>query len=183
MAFGDDEEREQFRRAMQGVRPLRPAGRTVPARRKPPARARFSRAERAAVLHESLAPPAPHLDIQPGDALHYRQSGVPENVLRRLRRGEYRIEAEIDLHGLGVVQARAQLRAFLLAAAERRLRCVRIVHGKGLRSGQRGPVLKQAVDGLLRRAALILAFTSAGIRDGGTGATLALLRADGTPAS
>ena len=181
MSHGDDDEQEQFRRAMRGVRPLRPLGRVVPARRKPPARARFSRAERAAVLRESLAPPAPELDIQPGDALHYRQSGVPENVLRRLRRGDYRVEAEIDLHGLGLVQARAQLRAFLLAAAERRLRCVRIVHGKGLRSGQRGPVLKQAVDGLLRRAALILAFTTAGVRDGGTGATLALLRADERP--
>ena len=178
MSGGDEDDREQFRRAMSGVRPLSPPGRVVPARRKPPARARFSRAERAAVLRESLAPPPPELDIQPGDALHYRQSGVPETVLRRLRRGDYRVEAEIDLHGLSVVEARAQLRAFLLAAAARRLRCVRIVHGKGLRSGQRGPVLKRAVDGLLRRAALILAFTSAGMRDGGTGATLALLRVD-----
>jgi len=181
MSVGDDDEREQFRRAMRGVRPLGSAGRAAPARRRPPARARFSRADRASVLRESLAPPSPELDIQPGDALHYRQSGVSENVLRRLRRGDYRIEAEIDLHGLGVVQARAHLRAFLLAAAARRLRCVRIVHGKGLRSGQRGPVLKQAVDSLLRRAALILAFTSAGMRDGGTGATLALLRADEGP--
>jgi DNA-nicking Smr family endonuclease len=178
MSGGDEDDREQFRRAMHGVRPLSPLGRVTPARRKPPARARFSRAERAAVLRESLAPPPPDLDIQPGDALHYRQSGVPETVLRRLRRGDYRVEAEIDLHGLGLVEARAQLRAFLLGAAARRLRCVRIVHGKGLRSGQRGPVLKQAVDGLLRRAALILAFTSAGMRDGGTGATLALLRVD-----
>ncbi|HLQ14124.1 MAG TPA: Smr/MutS family protein [Steroidobacteraceae bacterium] len=183
MSGGDDDEREQFRRAMHGVRPLPPAGRSVPARRKPPARARFSRAERASVLRESLAAPPLDLDIQPGDALQHRQSGVPETVLRRLRRGDYRIEAEIDLHGLGVVQARAQLRSFLLAAAARRLRCVRIVHGKGLRSGQRGPVLKQAVDSLLRRAALILAFTSAGMRDGGTGATLALLRADERPSS
>ena len=181
MSCGDDDEKERFRRAMHGVRPLNPVARVVPARRKPPARARFSRAERAAVLRETLAPPPLDLDIQPGDALHYRQSGVPENVLRRLRRGDYRVEAEIDLHGLGVVQARAQLRAFLLAAAARRLRCVRIVHGKGLRSGPRGPVLKQAVDSLLRRAALILAFTSAGLRDGGTGATLALLRADDRP--
>jgi DNA-nicking Smr family endonuclease len=181
MSSGDEDDQEQFRRAMHGVRPLSPRGRVVPARRKLPARARFSRAERAAVLRETLAPPPPDLDIQPGDALHYRQSGVPETVLRRLRRGDYRVEAEIDLHGFRVVQARAQLRAFLLAAQARHLRCVRIVHGKGLRSGQRGPVLKQAVDSLLRRASLILAFTSAGMRDGGTGATLALLRVDEKP--
>ena len=101
---------------------------------------------------------------------------MPETVLRRLRRGDYRIESEIDLHGMTLVEARAALRDFLLAAAARRLRCVRIVHGKGLRSGQRGPVLKNAVNSLLRRVALVLAFTSAAMRDGGTGATLVLLR-------
>jgi DNA-nicking Smr family endonuclease len=102
---------------------------------------------------------------------------VPETVLRRLRRGDYRIEAELDLHGLTLIEARAQLREFLLAATARRLRCLRIVHGKGLRSGQRGPVLKQAVNSLLRRLDLVLAFTSAAMHDGGTGATLVLLRA------
>jgi len=173
---GDDDEQDLFRQAMRDVRPLPPAQRVAPPRRRTAARARFMRAERAAVLRESLAPPAPDLDIQPGDALHYRQAGVPETVLRRLRRGDYRIESEIDLHGMTLVEARAALRDFLLAAAARRLRCVRIVHGKGLRSGQRGPVLKNAVNSLLRRVALVLAFTSAAMRDGGTGATLVLLR-------
>jgi DNA-nicking Smr family endonuclease len=172
----EEAERELLRRAMRGVRPLAAPGRVPPARRRPPARARFARAERAAVLRESLEPPPRELDIQPGDALQFRRSGVSEQLLRRLRQGEYRVEAEIDLHGLGLVEARARLRAFLLACAARNLRCVRIVHGKGLRSGQRGPVLKRAVDALLRRAELTLAYTSAGVRDGGTGATLLLLR-------
>ena len=136
----NEDDEDLFRRAMAGVRPLPAPARATPPRRKPPARARFTRAERAAVLRESLAPPEPTLDIQPGDALHYRQPGVPETVLRRLRRGEYRIEAEIDLHGMTLVVARAQLREFLLRARTRALRCVRIVHGKGLRSGRRGPV-------------------------------------------
>ena len=82
-------------------------------------------------------------------------------VVRRLRRGEYRVESEIDLHGLTVVEARAQLRAFLAEATARRLRCVRIVHGKGLRSGQRGPVIKQTVNALLRRVGAVIAFSSA----------------------
>jgi DNA-nicking Smr family endonuclease len=173
---GEDDEQDLFRRAMRDVRPLPAAPRAAPPRRRPPPRARFTRAERAAVLRESLAPPPRELDIQPGDALHFRQPGVPETVLRRLRRGDYRIESEIDLHGLTLEEARAALRAFLLAAAARRLRCLRIVHGKGLRSGQRGPVLKNAVNTLLRRVELVLAFTSAAMRDGGTGATLVLLR-------
>ena len=176
-----DDDGEEFRKAMHGVRPLAAPERAAPPRRRPPPRARFSRADRAAVLRESLGPPDPLLDIQPGDSLHYRQSGVPETVLRRLRRGDYRIESEIDLHGLTVIEARAQLRQFLQAAAARRLKCLRIVHGKGLRSGQRGPVLKMAVNSLLRRMQLVLAFTSAAMRDGGTGATLVLLRDAGAP--
>ncbi|HEV7431591.1 MAG TPA: Smr/MutS family protein [Steroidobacteraceae bacterium] len=178
---GKDDERDLFRAAMRGVRPLSTPERASPARRKPPPRARQTRAERAAVLSESLAPPDTDLDIQPGDSMQYRQAGVPETVLRRLRRGDYRIEAEIDLHGLRLAEARVQLRQFLLAALARRLQCLRIVHGKGLRSGQRGPVIKNAVHSLLRRAAPVLAFTSAAMRDGGTGATLVLLRANPRP--
>lgn len=175
---GKDDERDLFLAAMRGVRPLSTPDRVSPPRRKPPPRARLTRADQAAVLRESLAPPAADLDIQPGDSTQYRQPGVPETVLRRLRRGDYRIEAEIDLHGMRLAEARVRLREFLLAALARRLQCLRIVHGKGLRSGQRGPVIKNAVHSLLRRSDPVLAFTSAALRDGGTGATLALLRAN-----
>lgn len=174
---GKDEERDIFRAAMRGVRPLATPPRASPTRRSPPPRARQTRAERTAVLRESLATPAAELDIQPGDSMQYRQAGVPETVLRRLRRREYRIEAEIDLHGMRLAEARVRLREFLLASLARRLQCLRIVHGKGLRSGQRGPVIKNAVHSLLRRTGPVLAFTSAALRDGGTGATLVLLRA------
>jgi DNA-nicking Smr family endonuclease len=173
-----DDERDLFRAAMRGVRPLAAPKRAHPATRQPAPRARHTRAERAAVLRESLAPPPPELDIQPGDSMQYRQAGVPEAVLRRLRRGAYRIEAEIDLHGMRLAEARLRLSEFLVAALERRLQCLRIVHGKGLRSGQRGPVIKNAVHSRLRHIEEVLAFTSAAMRDGGTGATLVLLRAN-----
>jgi DNA-nicking Smr family endonuclease len=175
---GDDDD-ELFRQAMRGVQPLATPARVTPARRRVPARARFARAERAAVLVESLAPPDAALDIQPGDTLQFRRSGVPETVLRRLRRGAYRVEAEIDLHGLTLEVGKAQLREFLRTALSERRRCLRIVHGKGLRSGARGPVLKMAVNSLLRRTDAVLAFSSAGIRGGGSGATLVLLRIPG----
>jgi DNA-nicking Smr family endonuclease len=174
---GKDDDLELFREAMRGVRPLAQPKRAPTPRRPPPPRARFTRAERAEVLRESLAPPPVELDIQPGESEQHRQPGVPEAVLRRLRRGHYRIEAEIDLHGLTVTEARAQLREFLLEALSQRRQCLRIVHGKGLRSGPRGPVVRNAVIALLRRADSVLAYTSAAIRDGGTGATLVLLRA------
>ncbi|MFI4914801.1 MAG: Smr/MutS family protein [Steroidobacterales bacterium] len=171
----DPDDAELFRRAMQSVRPLQRERRAVAKPRTPPARARFTRAERAAVLAESLGPPGPFIEVQPGDELQYRRPGVPETIIRRLRRGDYRIEAELDLHGLTAVEGNAQLTQFLSEARARSLRCVRIIHGKGLRSGQRGPVLKNAVNNLLRRCDVVLAFASARANHGGTGATLVLL--------
>jgi DNA-nicking Smr family endonuclease len=89
------------------------------------------------------------------------------------------VAAELDLHGLTGAQGAAQLAEFLRSAQARGLQCVRIIHGKGLRSGQRGPVLKNTVNTLLRRAGPVLAFTSARPNAGGTGATLVLLRRQG----
>jgi DNA-nicking Smr family endonuclease len=172
----DEDEAEVFRRAMQDVRPLKLVRRAESSARPPRARARFARAERAAVLTESLLAPGPFIEVQPGEELLYRRPGVPETVLRRLRRGSYRVEAELDLHGLTGTEGAAQLAQFLQHARGRGLQCVRIIHGKGLRSGQRGPVLKNTVNTLLRRADPVLAFASARPAGGGTGATLVLLQ-------
>jgi DNA-nicking Smr family endonuclease len=168
-----DDEGELFRKAMRGVKPLPVPARVPVPRRSPPARARFTRADRLAVLRESIGPPDP--DLLPGDSLEYRREGVPATLLRRLRLGELRIEAEIDLHGMTEVDGVAALREFLAEAASRDQHCLRVVHGKGLRSGARGPVLKLAVHRLLRRLDAVLAVTSASLRGGGTGATLLLL--------
>jgi DNA-nicking Smr family endonuclease len=174
--MNDEDEAELFRRAMQDVRPLKLARRVESPVRAPRPRARFARAERAAVLKESLLAPGPFIDAQPGDELLYRRAGVPDTVLRRLRRGSYRIEAELDLHGMTGAQGALELAQFLQQARTRGLQCVRIIHGKGLRSGQRGPVLKNTVNTLLRRADPVLAFASARPAGGGTGATLVLLQ-------
>jgi DNA-nicking Smr family endonuclease len=179
----DEDEAEVFRRAMQDVRPLKLVRRAESSARPPlaRARARFARAERAAVLTESLLAPGPFIEVQPGEELLYRRPGVPETVLRRLRRGSYRVEAELDLHGLTGTEGAAQLAQFLQHARGRGLQCVRIIHGKGLRSGNRGPVLKNTVNTLLRRADPVLAFASARPAAGGTGATLVLLQRAASP--
>jgi DNA-nicking Smr family endonuclease len=162
-----------FRDAVRGVKPLG-AGGPAP-RPKPRPRARFTRADRAAVLRESLAAEPPDPALAGGEALVYHRPGVQSVVLRRLRRGEYRVQREIDLHGLTVAEARQALREFLIEALDHHVRCVRIVHGKGLRSGPGGPVLKSAVAGVLRRTAAVLAYVSARPADGGTGAVYVLL--------
>jgi DNA-nicking Smr family endonuclease len=111
-----------------------------------------------------------------GDALSFQRAGVRTQVVRRLRRGLIPIEDELDLHGLSQTAARYQLAEFLTYSRNAGRRCVRIVHGKGSRSGARGPVLKMAVDLWLRRHLDVMAFTSARAIDGGTGAVYVLLR-------
>jgi DNA-nicking Smr family endonuclease len=169
-----DEAARLFRAAVRGVKPLS-GGTHAPRRPKPHPRAHFTRADRAAVLKESLAAEAPDPALAGGEELVFQRPGVQAVVVRRLRRGEYRVEREIDLHGLTVAEAKHALRQFLIEALERRVRCVRIVHGKGLRSGHRGPVLKAAVSAVLRRTGAVLAYVSARPADGGTGAVYVLL--------
>lgn len=171
-----DEATRLFREAVRGVKPLAKA---LPAARPPRPKplARFARADRAAVLRESLSGQSSDPSLAGGEELVYRARGVQPSMLRRLRRGEYRIEREIDLHGLSVAEAKQALRQFLIEALEDKVSCVRIVHGKGLRSGHRGPVLKSTVSALLRRTGAVLAYVSARPTDGGTGAVYVLLAA------
>jgi DNA-nicking Smr family endonuclease len=179
----DDDERDEetedarlFREAVRGVRPLRAH---PPPPRKPRVRprAQFTRADRAAVLRESLDPHGADPEQLTGEALAFHRPQIPAAVLRRLRRGDYGVQREIDLHGMTVAEAKPALREFLISALEQRVRCVRIVHGKGLRSGHRGPVLKGAVSTVLRRTGAVLAYVSARPVDGGTGAIYVLLSA------
>ena len=125
---------------------------------------------------------APDADSPAQDAalsapLSFQRAGVRTQVMRRLRRGQYPVEAELDLHGLNQAAARDRLAEFLAVARDSGRRCVRVIHGKGYRSGARGPVLKTAVDLWLRRHLDVMAFSSARAIDGGTGALYVLLRA------
>ncbi len=143
--------------------------------RRPRPVARFSRAERLAVLEESLREDFIDPALASGDELVFQRAGIQPGLLRKLRRGDYRVQGEIDLHGLTVAEAKEALREFLGEALLRQWRCVRIVHGKGLRSGHRGPVLKGMVASMLRKVGPVLAYVSARQVDGGTGAVYVLL--------
>jgi DNA-nicking Smr family endonuclease len=169
-----DEDAKLFREAVAGITPLA-APEPVRAARRPPPRARFARADRVAVLQESLDSATADPHTAAGDELVFRRAHVQPGVIRRLRRGEYRVQREIDLHGLTVAQAKQALAEFLDQCLGAQVRCVRIIHGKGLRSGHRGPVLKTAVSGALHRCGAVLAFVSARPVDGGTGALYVLL--------
>lgn len=114
--------------------------------------------------------------LETGEHLSYTQPGVQRTVLRKLKNGRYSIQSEIDLHGLTVKQARQELADFLQAAQERRHLCVRVIHGKGRKTSERSPRLKPAVNQWLQRNSQVLAFCSARMNDGGTGAVYVLLK-------
>ena len=124
------------------------------------------------LMHSLIDP----VDTEVGEELSYLKDGHSPQVLRRLKRGHYSIADEIDLHQMTTVVAREAVKAFLDDSRSAGKLCVKIIHGKGLRSRAEGPVIKRLVDGLLRRRADVLAFASAKPAEGGTGAVIVLLR-------
>jgi DNA-nicking Smr family endonuclease len=175
----DEDDQAMFRSAMQGVRRLkREPGTAALTPRRPQPRARFARADRRAVLQESLGQASPLAPVEEsGDALLFHRPQVGKPVFRRLRAGQYRVDAEIDLHGLRAAMVEPVLHDFLAESMRHRARVVRVIHGKGLRSGNRGPVLKLVASNYLCRVDAVLAFASAREVDGGSGAILVLLDA------
>ena len=131
--------------------------------------------DEAAVLRDSLAG---HIDgtIETGEELSYLRKGLPISTLRKLRRAHWVIQDELDLHGLVSREARPLLVEFLNGCLRRGLRCVRVIHGKGLRSKNREPVLKHKVAHWLMQRDEILAFCQARPTEGGSGAVVVLLK-------
>ena len=114
--------------------------------------------------------------LDAGEELYYRRNGVQTALLRKLRRGYFRIGAELDLHGLSALAARQKLALFLHQVRAKGENCVRIIHGKGKGSQQQAPVLKQKVNTWLRQCDAVLAFCSTPAAQGGSGAVYVLLR-------
>ena len=184
-ADGGADDAEIFRAAVHDVIPL--AHSPSPAALvKPKERARMRKA--AAAEPDNLDEIMPLIDALPNEeaaahavtgdgVLSFQRAGVRIQSMRRLRRGLYPVEDELDLHGFNQTEARRRLADFLARSRDGGCRCVRIVHGKGYRSGARGPVLKTAVNLWLRRHMDVMAFVSARAIDGGSGAVYVLLRA------
>jgi DNA-nicking Smr family endonuclease len=110
------------------------------------------------------------------DTLHFSATGLQKNVVKKLRQGYFGLDAEIDLHGLTSQAAKQQLTEFLRYSVENGRRCVHIIHGKGYRSPDRHPVLKNNLNIWLRQHKYVLAFCSATPQHGGAGAVVVLLQ-------
>jgi DNA-nicking Smr family endonuclease len=172
-------ERTLFVRAAGDVTPLRPQKHArvhhIP---EPPAPiALQQQLDEQRVLHEAISDEFDATTLlEIDEALSFRRDGVGLDVIRKLRKGGWSIQGEIDLHGLRREEARDALAAFLRDAIKRGWRCVRVVHGKGLGSPGKTPVLKGKVHGWLAQKNEVLAFVQARADEGGAGAVVVLLR-------
>jgi DNA-nicking Smr family endonuclease len=132
--------------------------------------------DEAQALEDSLSDHYDPEEIQPGDILSFKRSGIQNQQFRKLRSGHFSIQAELDLHGYILEDARKALLQFIRDSQKAGYRVLRIIHGKGHRSSNTGPVLKPMVNNWLRQCDEVLAFHSAQPRDGGTGAVYILIK-------
>jgi len=171
-----DDDPDLFRRAMSGAKPLRTDERVARPQNKPKPKARFTRADEKEALSQSMQADIDTMERSNAESMRFCRDSVGRRTMRKLARGRFSVQAEIDLHGMTVAEARPRLTDFIDHCARQGLLCVRVVHGKGLGSGHRGPVLKNSVNAWLRKWDTVLAFTSARQVDGGTGAVYVLLQ-------
>jgi DNA-nicking Smr family endonuclease len=170
----NSDEAALFREAIGDVKPVSNRRKRLQAPTPKP-RARFTEAEHQAVLKESMTAGPDPSDMETGEELVFRRPNISRRVMRQLRRGNYAVQEEIDLHGLTADEAHVELHGFIKECSAARMRCVRVVHGKGRGSGPKGPVLKAGVNRWLAQWEEVAAFCSAQPRDGGTGAVYVLL--------
>ena len=170
-------EQSLFAATVGAVVPLKKSATPALARTRPPALARQRQRDEAAALAESISDA---FDVESlletDDALSFRRRGIGIDVVRKLRRGVWVLQDEIDLHGLRSDAARERLAEYVRYSARAGLRCIRVVHGKGLGSPGREPVLKAKVKSWLVQRSEVLAFTHARPADGGHGALIVLLK-------
>jgi DNA-nicking Smr family endonuclease len=172
-------DKELFRSALTDVIPITPHGCIVPVPNRPPPIPLSRMRDEREVIYESMHDPIRWDEAtENGDELSFVRPGLSRLILRRLRRGEWVSQAELDLHGLTRLDAKIELASFLFECKRRGIRCIRIIHGKGLGSRNREPVLKLHVRHWLMQREEILAFVQARPIDGGGGAVMVLLKSN-----
>lgn len=174
-----------FRKHMEGVQPLPKRHENKSIEKEKPVKNKitspawneedsFLPLNRTIPLQEELFLTVPV--VEANTFLEFARPGVQTRVMRKLKRGDYVREALLDLHGFNLVETEENLAYFINAAFQRRMRCVQIIHGKGMHSGSEKPALKNRVNYLLRTYSGVLAFCSALPQDGGNGALYVLLQ-------
>ncbi|MEE9332247.1 MAG: Smr/MutS family protein [Methylophilaceae bacterium] len=180
MSTNDDSDNavDLFKQAVKGTRLIKIKKVAQHPTKKPkPVPKQFIRDERQALVDSLSDHYIPAHEQESGEELLYLREGQSPIVLRKLRRGHWVIQAHIDLHGLISDEARAYVSSFISDCKKRGVRCVRIVHGKGLGSKNREPVLRNKLRGWLMQKDEVIAYAQAKQQDGGSGAVIVLLKA------
>ena len=170
------DEVDLFRCSIGAVRKLR-SDKIEHAAKRPPPRPRTSPSNVQRRQLPDLADEFHGKEIGAGESMYFARGGLQQRLLQRLRRGQLPAEAELDLHGRTAAEAHYEIGRFLSYCGDRRMRSVRVIHGKGYGSRERAPVLKSRLNQWLRERPEVLAFCSARPDQGGTGAVNVLLRA------
>nr|WP_246261755.1 Smr/MutS family protein [Thiomicrorhabdus cannonii] len=181
-----EEEKSLFASAVSDVTPLKPSKKTQQAGVDTQARYRqtLKKLRQKNRLPEALSPAMQAAadmdavaDVGAFESLLYHRKGLRLQDLSRLKKGEFAIEAELDLHGLTEEQADSALLAFIERCHQAKKRCVLVIHGKGYNSEVQAPVLKNLTNRRLRQMKAVIAFCSTQPKDGGTGSLYVLLKA------
>lgn len=172
-----DDDLELFRAAVRDAVPLRASPRHHAVEKPLPPIPVQSLLDEHDALAESLAEPfALDDEVEGAEDESYLRPGLARDVLRKMRRGTWRVQRELDLHGRTSIEAHELLTQFLRDCLKHGVRCVRVIHGKGLGSKNRLPVLKGKVKAWLARRQEVLAYCQAPPAQGGGGALLVLLK-------
>jgi DNA-nicking Smr family endonuclease len=166
-----------FQEAVKGARPVKVNRVSHPQKKPKPIPKQFIRDERQALVDSLSDDYIPEYELESGEELLYLRVGQSPLVLSKLRRGHWVIQAQIDLHGLISDEARLYVSEFISSCKKRGIRCVRIVHGKGLGSHNKEPVLRNKLRGWLMQKDEVIAYAQAKQQDGGSGAVIVLLKA------
>lgn len=171
------DEASLFRAAVKDVKPFTAPPKDEYKLKPKPIPLQFIKDEQQALVDSLSDHYIPAHEIETGEELLYLRDGHSPDILSKLRRGHWVIQAKIDLHGLISDEARAYVSSFISDCKKRGVRCVRIVHGKGLGSRNREPILKNKLRGWLMQKDEVIAYAEAKKQDGGSGAVIVLLKA------
>jgi len=164
-----------FKDTLNGVKPLE-QNRVAPYRAPKSTQALQRQADDRRVMQELLEESDELVSFHSGDELKFLRDGYPPRLIKRLRRGDFSVQDELDLHGLIASEAKQETHYFINQCAKDRISAVRIIHGKGLNSRDKKPVIKNLLIGWLKKNQHVVAACSTPSNDGGTGAVYVLLK-------
>ena len=177
--MNSDNEKDLFREAVRNVKPLKIKSKTIDTsskKPKPKPIARKSIDDERQVLLDTLSDSYIFEDAESEEGLLFLRSGHSPEILKKLKKGYWVVQASIDLHGMISQEAKSYIVDFIQDWKKRHIRCIRIIHGKGIGSKNKEPVLRNKVKNWLAQKDEVIAYAQAPKHDGGSGAVIVLLK-------